>query len=108
MNERPLRLIELMRLIQALVADADLSPSARCVGIALVNFLNRKTGLCCPSYETLAKASGFKRRATINAVNELEAAGWISIARTRGRTNTNTFTFAFDRLAHAPDGPDEE
>jgi hypothetical protein len=87
---------------QAVVADAGLSGAACRVAVALLGFHNGITGRCDPSYETIAKAAGLARRQTvIDAVADLERAGWITRKRRGsgkpGRSHTNAFMLRFER-----------
>lgn len=55
----------------------DIPPTDRMVLWAICLHHHDKTGECFPSYETIAKAAGLKRRATINAADRLEENGLI-------------------------------
>ena len=52
-----------------------------------------KTGACFPSYETIAQATGFSRRKTIDLVADIEANGLIArqLRRVDGRQSSNNF-----------------
>lgn len=103
-------LLEKARLLQAIVADPDLPPTAKTVAVALVlNFYNGKTDRCFPSYESLAEAAGLRRRATaIEAIKILGDAGWLEIERRPrpGRSQTNTFGLRLDRVSKLEKGTD--
>lgn len=99
-------LLNKWRLLQAALSAPDLSPVAKCVMGRLLFHLNTDTGRCTPSYQTLAEGVGLKRRAVIYAVQDLERAEWLTIARVRGGDSeaargfvTNSFRFNFDRRA---------
>lgn len=47
----------------------------------LLKFHNPESGLCCPSIETLAKATGLCRASIINALQRLEALGVLVVTR---------------------------
>jgi DNA-binding MarR family transcriptional regulator len=81
------------RLVSSIIADVRLTPNQRLVAVALaVRFHNTKTGRCFPSYETLAKAVGLKRRAAIDAVRKLEQIGWVSVERSTGGRDRNWYS----------------
>ncbi|SFU67889.1 MULTISPECIES: hypothetical protein [unclassified Methylobacterium] len=90
---------EKMRLFRAIMADPSLPALAKNVGaVLLLHFHNASTGRCNPPYEQLGEACGVKKRATILAVLDLEAAAWIAVERRGGRHKPNQFAFRFDRL----------
>jgi hypothetical protein len=91
-------LMDIHRLCLALAADTKLKPSAVRVGVALVGFLNRKTGRCDPSLARLGEAAHMKRSATWDAITALEKAGWITAKGAGGRARGNAYAFAFERL----------
>ncbi|MGA0594935.1 helix-turn-helix domain-containing protein [Enterovirga sp. CN4-39] len=98
-----LTLSEKADLTQALLRDAQLKPSSRAVGIALLGFMNGQSGECFPSYSTLAGAASLKRRATINAVRDLEGRGWITVHRVTGGDPSQLKGWVTNRfLVHAP------
>ncbi|MCJ2077895.1 helix-turn-helix domain-containing protein [Methylobacterium sp. E-016] len=97
-------LLQKWQLLQAIIADADLSQTSKLVAARLLYHHSAQTGRCCPSYQTLADGVALKRRAVINAVQELEAGSWIVINQVKGgaaagpnRYATNTFQIDFSR-----------
>ncbi len=85
------------RLLEVILAEPKLSAAAKNVAtVLLIKFHNAETGRCFPSYESIAAALGRKRRATIDATQELTDSGWVTAEITNGRSNR--FVFAFDRL----------
>ncbi|TXN81953.1 helix-turn-helix domain-containing protein [Methylobacterium sp. WL8] len=97
-------LLQKWQLLQAVIADASLSQTAKLVAARLLYHHSSQTGRCFPSYQTLADGVALKRRAVINAVQELEAGGWISVNQVKGgaaagpnRYATNTFLIDFAR-----------
>ena len=80
----PLSPMERADLAQALVRDTRIRPSSRAVGIALIGFVNGISGRCYPSYAKLAASACLKRRATINAIKDLELHGWLTVQRVSG------------------------
>jgi hypothetical protein len=58
---------------------------SRCAVLLLrtlaTRFLNRRSGLCCPSYAAMAEASGFCRQTVTEALASLEGAGLLKITR---------------------------
>jgi hypothetical protein len=102
-------LLDKWRLLQAIIAEPDLSPAAKFVAVRLLDHANSRTGRCSPSYDTIARGIGLTRRRVIDGVKELEAAGWISVsrsthagARETGRPlASNHFAFDWSRLEGA-------
>jgi hypothetical protein len=88
-------LLNKWRLLQAILADSDLSPTAKVVAGVLLDCLNCKTGKCYPSLAYLAARIGKKRRVISAAITQLRQRGWIS---RRGRRGSSVYDFAFDRL----------
>jgi hypothetical protein len=82
-------------LASGIAADGRLRASHKVVAFALLfRFHNTKTGQCNPSYEMVAKSCCLTRRAVIEAINRLEAAGWLNVERTNGgRNRRNQFRF---------------
>ncbi len=68
-------------LVQRLITDPALSPTAKIVGARLLHHLNGESGQCNPSYQTLADGTGLTKRRVMSAVRELEAAAWITVTR---------------------------
>ena len=60
------------------IVEADVSGSAKSVMVCLLNYQNRKTGLCFPSIATIAEGSGLSVTSAKRALNELKSAGLIS------------------------------
>jgi len=80
----------------AIMADARLSASAKCVAVVmLLKFRNHKTSVCNPSFTSIASYVGRKRRSVIDAINELKELGWIDWEATAGGSPTNTNNFQF-------------
>ncbi|TXN00568.1 helix-turn-helix domain-containing protein [Methylobacterium sp. WL64] len=102
-------LLQKWQLLQAIIADADLSQTAKLVAARLLYHHSSQTGRCSPSYQTLADGIALKRRAMINAVQELESRDWLSVLRVKGGDPTaargfvtNAFRINFGRLDKAP------
>ena len=72
-------LLDKWKLLGLIMRDPDLTDASRRVGWALLDFHNVKTGRCYPSYETLAKRSGLKLRATKSAVEQLVSLGYFML-----------------------------
>jgi len=84
------------RVLWAIMADEPLSAAAKCVAtVLLLKFRNHQTGVCNPSFATIASCVGRKRRSVIDAINELKAAGWLEWDGTSGGNSTNTNNFEF-------------
>ncbi|MEG6508615.1 hypothetical protein V6C03_06500 [Methyloligella sp. 2.7D] len=60
------------RAYYALATRADLSSSAKSIGVIVVDHYNRETGQCDPSIGRLMQCSGFSRTAVLTAIKELE------------------------------------
>jgi Helix-turn-helix domain len=67
----------------------------------LLDHANVRTGICIPSYATLAKEAGMTRETAIRAAKRLAVGGWIVItARRKSETEqlTNQFTFNWSKV----------
>jgi hypothetical protein len=101
-------LLDKWRFLQALVANPDVSPTAKIIAARLLDHSNGSTGRCNPSYQTLARGAGLTRRRAMKAVKELEWFGLISVLRTsraeaKGRFSglpSNNFTINWARGQH--------
>lgn len=88
------------RFLWALMANPELSPSAKCVALVLMfKFRNTRTGQCNPSFAAIGEKIGRQRRVAIDAVKELKDAGWLTVNSSHGGSPTNTshFLFNFER-----------
>jgi hypothetical protein len=96
MAERKKRAPAHYQLLWALMADDGLSAAAKCVAtILLLQFRNHQTAQCNPSFATIAERVGRKRRAVIDAINELKGRGWLKWEGTAGGSSANTNNFQF-------------
>jgi hypothetical protein len=59
------------------IRASDLPPIARHVALTLTSYANRN-GDAWPSQETLQRGTGWARRTVNNALNDLEASGWLA------------------------------
>jgi len=62
--------------------------------LMMANRTNHDTGLCYPSHDLLAKECGMSKRAMIDNINRLEAAGLIVVFRSKsdkGNNNVNKY-----------------
>lgn len=83
-------------ILWAIMKDSKISAAAKCAAVVLLlKYRNKATGLCNPSFDTVAKAMGRTRRPTIEALRELKSLGWLRWTGTAGGSskNTNNFTF---------------
>jgi Helix-turn-helix domain len=83
-------------ILWAIMKDSKISAAAKCAAVVLLlKYRNKATGLCNPSFDTVAKAMGRTRRPTIEALRELKSLGWLRWTGTAGGSskNTNSFTF---------------
>jgi hypothetical protein len=71
----------------------DVPPGERMILWAIALHHHDKTGECFPSYDTLAKATGFQRRKVVYAVSELAANGLLIVQgrRVKGHQGSNHF-----------------
>lgn len=77
------------------VSSANISPTARSVYRALLQYANRKTWSCFPSINTLARDTGLSARTIRRALQVLEKEDLIiKIPRTR-ENNGNTSNMYF-------------
>lgn len=59
------------------IVESDVSASAKAVMVCLLNYRNRKTGLCFPSMTTIADGSGLKTTAVKKALSDLKESGFV-------------------------------
>lgn len=62
-------------------------PAMQKIVLVMLADHNSKSGLCFPSYDTLAKECGMTKRSVINQVEKLEAAGLLTIEHFKNRCN---------------------
>jgi len=92
-------LVERWQLVQAINADSELSASAKIVTVALMGFVNSKTGECFPTFEKIAACCHVSKRTVATATQELERRGWVAIERDEGGDReSNRYRFAFSRI----------
>ncbi len=87
-----------------MMADTDLSPTAKCVAAALLfKFHNAKSSRCNPGAASIARTAGLARRTVFYAIVELKDAGWITVESTKGgsASHTNQYGFDFKRVKSA-------
>ena len=87
-----------------MMADTDLSPTAKCVAAALLlKFHNAKTGRCNPGAASIARTAGSRSSHGFLCHCELKDAGWITVESTKGgsASNTNQYGFDFKRVKSA-------
>lgn len=84
------------KVLWGIMADPNVQAPSKCVAaVMLLKFRNHQTGLCNPSFATLATCVGRKRRSVIDAVNDLRANGWLNWEGTAGGSQKNTNNFEF-------------
>lgn len=92
-------------ILWAIMEDPRASAASKCVAtVLLLKFRNHETRVCNPSFGTIAKCVGRKRRSVIDAVNELKGLGWVRWTGTLGGSteNTNQFDFSLPVQSAAP------
>jgi hypothetical protein len=77
--------------LRAMLADVELSTTARILTARLALHHDVETGRCIVKYKTLAKEVGVCSRTAIRLLAEAEERGWVSIDRTCGRGQSNNF-----------------
>lgn len=78
-----------IKLIDA-VLDSDLPPNLRLVAVVLADYAAADGSQIFPSYDTIARRTGFSRRQAIRLVLDLEARRWLYRRGTvSGRKHTN-------------------
>jgi hypothetical protein len=98
-RDNPSTLPERMDLIQAINADPELSASAVAVAVALMSFVNSKTGECFPAFEDIMARCHVSKKTVATATQHLEHRGWVAIERDGGGDReANRYHFAFDRV----------
>jgi hypothetical protein len=98
-GSNPSTVAERMDLLHAINADPELSGSAIAVSLALMSFVNSKTGECFPTFESIAERCRVSKRTVATAVQDLERRGWVVIERDYGGDReANRYHFAFDRI----------
>jgi hypothetical protein len=68
----PSTLAERMDLLHAINANPELSASAVAVALALMSFVNSKTGECFPTFERIAERCHVSKRTVATAAQDLE------------------------------------
>lgn len=88
--------------MDALCIDPRLRPSDFKVAFKLMQFRNAQTGLCNPSYETIADETGLKPETVRACVRQLSKCGWIAVKRPN-RSKPNIYRFLHDHVNHMLD-----
>jgi len=81
------------------VLEADITPNAKLVCFALLEYQNAKTGQCYPSGDTLALATGLCRNSVTAAVKLCVAVGLFHVKKVRpkgAKFSVNSYSFPFD------------
>jgi biotin operon repressor len=76
------------------VRDSELDATAKHVALTLDTYMDRR-GIAWPSKPTLARDTGYTVRAVDRAINRLEQAGLLVVARSRGR-RSNLYSAALN------------
>ena len=82
---------------EALIRHPNLTPAARRVGLELLNFADRRTGISWPSEARMAEALGVDPRTIRRGKACLRAAGLLTWKQ-RGHHRTPVYMLAWDRL----------
>ena len=77
-----------------IVADKDLLPTHRIVGIAISWHFNRQNGIGWPGIRKLMKLTNFAKQTVVRAIDALHTRGHVEITRTKSgnRHNANRYT----------------
>jgi hypothetical protein len=95
----PSTLVERAQLLQAINADPELKGSALKVAVALMGFVNSKSGECFPSFEAIIVCCHLSKSTVALATQSLENRGWVRIERDEGGDrDSNRYYFRFDRI----------
>lgn len=82
---------------EALIRHPDLTPAARRVGLELLNYADRNSGISWPSEARMAEALGVDPRTIRRGKADLRAAGLLTWEQ-RGYHRTPIYRLAWDRL----------
>ena len=82
---------------EALIRHPDLTPAARRVGLELLNYADRRTGISWPSESRMAEALGVDPRTIRRGKAALRAAGLLTWEQ-RGYHRTPIYRLLWDRL----------
>lgn len=83
--------------MDALCIDPRVRPSDFKVAFKLMQFRNAQTGICHPSYETIADETGLKPETVRACVKQLSKCGWIAVKRPN-RSKPNVYRFLHDHV----------
>jgi hypothetical protein len=92
--------VDRLRWLSRIVADACLKGSAVRVAVVFAYRQNVQTERLNPSIRTIAMESGLTERATRNGIEELERAGYVTVARSTGGNPLSTNNYCLEM----PDG----
>jgi hypothetical protein len=96
-RERDLAAQHTEKAIKAFVRYPDLSPAARRVGLELLNYADRRTGVSWPSEARMAEALGVDARTIRRGKAELKASGLLEW-RQRGYHRAPIYRLLWDKL----------
>ena len=86
-----------VRFLWRLMADTDLSATAKCVAATLLlKFHNAKSSEVQSRRCLHRQAAGLARRTVFYAIVELKDAGWITVESTKGGSASHTNQYGFD------------
>jgi hypothetical protein len=92
-----------------IVADPQLTATAKNVGVALISFMNWKTGECFPNMEKIATRAAVSKKTALTGTKLLEQSGWFWIERDEGGDrDSNRYHLAIERVRAAQTSPSEE
>lgn len=89
-------LMKVWLLAQAVRADPRVKHAWCRAMLALLDHLNRTTGLCNPSHDALCQAANMKGSTLWDSLDGLERLGWIEARGSGGRHRTNSYTFNWE------------
>lgn len=96
-NKPSLTLLDKWMACKMVMADRELSASAKNLMFALLDHYNLKTTRCDPSMGRLANFIGLSRRRAVAVLRELEVAGWVRTSPVCG--GRNSFAIAFEKAS---------
>lgn len=78
--------------------DSDLSPHSKLIFLAILDFRNRKDGMCFPSMDTISTKVGMCRNTVASCIKEIQDEGFFVVKKVRPRGakfSVNSYVFNF-------------
>lgn len=87
--------------MDAIVRASGLSDLDRRIAFRLLSYFDEERGGAWPALDTLAGELSVTKRACIDSVKRLEAAGWFTCIHSRGRGRSNLYRPVWEKVNHA-------